>query len=81
MGNTIDINSGIKAIVANFASSPNERQKQKCSTQGFIVGPPLTELRRDLWPNRVRVLEYLLNQIRVRECLLNQIRDRACFPN
>ena len=76
MGNTIDINSGIKAIVANFASSPNERQKQKCSTQGFIVGPPLTELRRDLWPNRVRVLECLLNQIRVRARLLNQIRNR-----
>ena len=81
MGNTIDINSGIKAIVANFASSPNERQKQKCSTQGFIVGPPLTELRRDLWPNRVRVLECLLNQIRALECLLNQIRDRARFQN
>ena len=81
MGNTIDINSGIKAIVANFASSPNERQKQKCSTQGFIVGPPLTELRRDLWPNRVRVLECLLNQIRDRARLLNQIRDRARFPN
>ena len=81
MGNTIDINSGIKAIVANFASSPNERQKQKCSTQGFIVGPPLTELRRDLWLNRVRVLECLLNQILVRECLLNQIQVRARFPN
>ena len=81
MGNTIDINSGIKAIVANFASSPNERQKQKCSTQGFIVGPPLTELRRDLWPNRVRVLERLLNQIRDRARLLNQIRDRARFQN